>query len=315
MRVKGNRIFLFAMLLWSLAGSMAEASFVSVEAYGLTTGAQYGRLDLPQMGRWQGRTLMPFFLQVNFSGSENLNWGIELYSHNLRSLTGTAKSSPDGLYRGLRGFLDPSQSIPLYWQVYPADLHVGSTWGTPVSITTVAGGLGFYPATQRYWGTIYDKSDVDRTTAWDVERNDRVVASAQGLGKYPASGRQAQTSSAYLYLAADVSGVTANQDFVGELDLDFFHYPFDFNTGCYVTPNPVKPVRGQRAYFNFYTNSPDSKIKIKIYDPTGYPIVTLQDTRYWDCRNANGTFVEGGLYIYQLEVEGHFISGTVVVIK
>jgi hypothetical protein len=302
-------------LLGALAAGPAQASYVTVNAFSLTTTAQYGPdLLLPKMNRGQGMTLLPFYLALNFANTGNMNWGIELFSDNLSRLTGTAKSTPDGLYRGLRGFTDPSISLPLYWQSYPADLRVGSTWGTPASITNSAGGLGFSMATLRYWGTIFDKSDVDRTPTWDADRGDRVVANVNGVGNYPFTGRKTLSDFVYVYFAADLRNAST-QSYVGELVLDFFNYPFDFNTGCYVTPNPVRPVRGQQAYFNFFTNSPNSKIIIKIYDPTGNPIVTLQDTRYWNCRNANGGFVEGGLYIYQLQVEGHFISGTVVVIK
>jgi hypothetical protein len=316
MRFRGHNILLSATLLWALAAGQAQASYVTVDAFGLTTSAHYGTtLNLPQMSRSQGMTLMQFYLQLSFSNNENLNWGIELYSDNQQRLTGTAKTTPDGLYRGLRGFNNPAASMPLYWQTYGTDQRVAATWGTPASVTNVVGNLAFYPATQRYWGTLYDKSDVDRVNTWQADLNDRVVASVNGLGNYPYSGRQTQGAVAYLYFATDLRSVNQSQDYVGQLVMDFFHYPFNFNTGCYVTPNPIRPVRGQRAYFNFYTNDPSSKIIIKIFDPTGYPVVTLQDTRYWDCRNANGNFVEGGLYIYQLQVEGHFISGTVVVIK
>jgi hypothetical protein len=328
MRVKGCLILLSAMLLGALGATRVQASFITVDAFSLTNSAHYGtNLNLPQMSRPQGMTLMPFYLQLNFTASENLNWGIELYSDNQSRLTGTAKTTPDGFYRGLRGFTDPSQNMPLYWQVYPADQHVISSWGTPSSVTNVAGGLAFYPATQRYWGTVYDKADVDRVGTWANDRPDRLVANINGLGNYPVSGRQTQGSFAYLYFATDLRNTTRTQDYVGQLVLDFFHSRFDFNTGCYVTPNPVKPLHGQRAYFNFYLSSSDSKVTIKIYNPTGYPVVTLQDTRYWDCRNSNGGLVEGGLYIYQIQVndhvltntedrwETHFISGTVVVIK
>jgi hypothetical protein len=317
MRVNYRKILLLAALFWVYTVCPVQASFVTIDAFSLTIPAYTfnGSLSLPKMNRNQGLTLMPFYLQLNFSGNQNMNWGIELYSDNRQRLTSTANATPDGLYRGLRGYTTPAEKIPLYWQVYPTDLGVISTWSTPQSVTVVAGGLGFYDNTLRYWGTVYDRSDVDRIPTWDAERNDRVVASVSGLGTYPLPGRLIQGTNAFLYFAADLRGVLSTQDFVGQMVMDFFHYPFDFNKGCYVTPNPVKPVLGQRAYFNFYTNSPDSKIRIKIYDPTGYPIVTLDNTRYWDCRNSNGHWVEGGLYLYQIEVEGHFISGTMVVIK
>ncbi len=316
MGVRAIKLFVYLLLVLGLWVSGAWASYVTVEARSLTlpSYSMGTRVEIPRMDPTQGLTLMPFYFQLNFNSGQNLNWGIELYSDNRLRLTGTASASADGLYRGLRGYSNPNYKIPLYWQSYPVDQNVAATLGTPQSVTNVVGGLALYDSTLRYWGVVYDKGDVDRINTWDAERPDRIVANVNGVGKYPTPDRPMQGPYAFLYFGADLRHVTS-QEYVGQLVMDFFHYPFDFNRGCYVTPNPVKPVLGQRAFFNFYTNYSDSRIKIKIYDPTGYPVATLDNVRYWDCRNSNGHLVEGGLYLYQIEVEGHFISGTMVVIK
>jgi len=52
MRFRGHNILLSATLLWALAAGQAQASYVTVDAFGLTTSAHYGTtLNLPQMSR------------------------------------------------------------------------------------------------------------------------------------------------------------------------------------------------------------------------------------------------------------------------
>ena len=273
-------------------------------------------LRLPNMGSWDGMKIMPFYLSIDFPGRHTTNWGIELYSNNQPQIPDPPGQTANELYRGLRGTVDPNDAVPLYWQVYPYDLQVWRTYGTPQSVTAVAGGLGFYPDTlRRHWGVIYDRSDVDSVQDWEENRDERVIASAERLGEFPQDNRPAAEPPVFLYIGGDLSSVENTQDFTGRLVLELFRYPFDHERGGYATPNPVKPLRGERVFFNFFTNQPDSPIKIRIYDPTGFLVRELENVRHWDCRNSRGVYVEGGLYLYQIEVEGHLISGTVVVIK
>lgn len=296
-------------LLLLMNTQASRASYIQVDILHTTSTASVlpdlnlGRINLPPEF-----ALMPFYFRVFFPPTNNSNWGIELYSDNQQVIS----SQPsNGIYRGLRGTLDVNQTVPLYWQDYAYDLNIGASYN---SLTVVAETLGLADDITRrdQWGVIYDRSDENRS--WDTERPLRTVVSTDGLGNYPSAGRTENSPPVYIYFGGDLTS-NINEDYVGQIVLDFFLYPFDFSTGCFVTPNPVKPVLGQRAYFNFHTNSPDSQVKIKIYDPTGFPVVTLHNTRYWNGRNANHQYVEGGLYLYQIEVEGHVIGGTVVVIK
>ncbi|MCD4814488.1 hypothetical protein K8S19_12460 [bacterium] len=293
---------------------MVSAAYLTVDALSLTEAAHsFGGAVSVRMAVPYSLELMPFYLRIDYPANNNSNWGIELYTNNQSLLGGSTTS--DGLYRGLRGMVNVDHSVPLYWQVYNHDLNVASTYGTPVSITSTVGELGFYTNTLRYWGIVYDVSDTDRVSTWNEDRDLlRTVVSVDGMGNYPVAERQAATNQVYVYFGGDIRA-TPSEDYQGLLTLDLFLYPFDYNTGCYATPNPMRPVLGERAFFNFYTNDPNAEIKIKIFDTTGFPVVTLNNTRYWDGRNSNYQYVEGGLYLYQIEVEGHLISGTVVVIK
>ena len=298
----------------ALSGARAaDAALLSVDILSNSIpGHALPNLNLPRQGGPQGLYILPAYLQVNFSPG-NMNWGIELYTDNAPLLDPAVP--PNNLYRGLRAPDALDEPVPLYWQVYDYDLNVPATWGTPNSITRTAGELGLYPETLRNWGTVYDRSDAG--IPWDEpdELEERLLAEADALGKYPRDDRDPPDSPVYLYLGYDTRAVNGSYAYLADFNLDLFYMPFDFATGCYATPNPVKPMRGEKVFFNFYTNRPDSAIKITIYDPTGYPVATLHDTRYWNVRNSRGHFVEGGLYLYQIETEGHVISGTVVVVK
>ncbi|MFH1784294.1 MAG: gliding motility-associated C-terminal domain-containing protein [bacterium] len=57
-------------------------------------------------------------------------------------------------------------------------------------------------------------------------------------------------------------------------------------------------------------------IEIKIFDVTGKKIRTINSEPYqWDGRNDEERLVEGGVYIYQFEVDGELISGIIAVAK
>jgi|GEM_PF-6528150 len=303
----------FAGMLLGASQPARAATYFSVDYMSLTNSAQpLANLALSPMPRSQGLTLMPFYFHVH-TPAVNTNWGIELYSNN-RNVLGSVVP-PGNIYRGLRERLTGVENIPLYWQVYPSDQNVAATLGTPQSVTLTVGGLALFDHTLNYWGRVFDRSDQDRIATWDRDRPFRIVASANGLGNYPQAGRSAPIRDCFVYFGADLRNTTDTRQFAGQLTLDFFNYPSDYSTGGYATPNPVKPLRGQVVNFNFFTNDLMSPVWIHIYDLTGRPVITLQNTRTWDCRSKQGGYVEGGLYIYQIHAEGHLISGTVVVLK
>jgi len=312
MRMRPIKSILFFLGLL-LLGARANA-FMTVEIYSLTVNAHaMPNLNLPQIVKGNGFGYLPFYLRVNLLAGTTTNWAVEMYSDNTRNLQGITPAG--GIYRGLRGTSVTTETIPIYWQAYPYDQGVAATWGTPVSVTMTVGGLNFSEETLGRWGLIFDRSDADRAGVWTANRSERAVTTTDRLGAFPSEGRERPDPWTFIYFGADMRNIATSQDFSGTLVLDLLQYPFDYSKGGYATPNPVKPVWGQKVYFNFYTNDPHSQPVIKIYDPTGYPVITLHNTRYWNCRNNSGHLVEGGLYIYQIEVEGHLISGTVVVIK
>lgn len=296
-----------------LASAWTAYASVTADILSLTLTAQsLPNLNLPPIST-ADLTLLPFYLRVNYPPSNEGNWGLAIYSDN-RKVMGSA-TTPDGLYRGLRGSVNPADHAPLLWQVYPYDQDVASSWGSANSVTSTPGALGLYESTLIYWGTVVDRSDADQVARWDETVEERLVVNADHLGKYPLMGRGELAPPVYLYFGLDVRGLRTNQPFIGNLTLEYYHSGFDYSKGGFATPNPVKPALGQKVFFNFFTNNADSQIVIRLYDLAGNQVNTLHGTRYWDCRNTLGHWVEGGLYLYQIESEGHLISGTVVVIK
>ena len=77
------------------------------------------------------------------------------------------------------------------------------------------------------------------------------------------------------------------------------------------------------------TNDGNKKLSGKIYDLTGAVVSDIKidtdgsitgasyplDGMYWDGQDSNGNYVRGGVYIYQIEMEGKVVNGTIVVAK
>ena len=290
-----------------LSAKLAYAN-LQVEAFSLSLPAySLNNLQLPVIRQSKGLVILPFYFKVELPSNNNTNWGLELYSDNTKVLNG--EITLDGIYRGLRGQQNIAENIPLYWQVYAYDLEVYKQWPKPNEI------IPFKVDNLNIWGEIYDIEDQDKSITWEEDTQERLIANLNYLGKYPHPNRHS-SSSAYIYFGVDVRAVKTSQNFLGNLNLEFITYTVnDLKATGYATPNPVKPTLGQRVYFNFFTEQPDSEITIKILDPTGFPVRTLHNTKYWDCRNNANHLVEGGIYLYQVEVEGRRFFGTVVVIK
>lgn len=292
----------------------AEA-FVNADVFGLSTNAvATGSLDLGTISPQNNYFLFPYYIALSFPSNNPTAWGLQLYTDN-----NSAKSwnPPNGLAGGLRGRTDPTQGIPVYWQIYNERQNAQPAWGTAKSITVTAGGLKFSHDTLQYWGRLYDVNDNDVVGIWmtsDILQR-RTIAGFKGLGDFPRSGRTSVSSPIYLYLGLDVSQVSSTQTYGTNLRVDLYNLGLDINQGGYATPNPFTPTTGQKANFNFFLKDINSTFKINIFTIRGRRIRTITDSREWDGRNDQGRLVEGGLYIYQIEAEGRRVSGTVVLIK
>jgi gliding motility-associated-like protein len=70
-----------------------------------------------------------------------------------------------------------------------------------------------------------------------------------------------------------------------------------------------------------FENPQDSVISLaKIYDISGAEVSDLKlgltgDSLLWDGRDRNGDIARGGIYFYQIQVEGKTWSGTIVLAK
>ena len=88
-----------------------------------------------------------------------------------------------------------------------------------------------------------------------------------------------------------------------------------------VTSRIFSPKEGDNAVnrARFHFNNPDAgEVTIRIFDIKGSLIRRNLDTEsastmYWNGRNQSGSFVKGGIYIYQIEAGEEVITGTVVV--
>jgi len=75
----------------------------------------------------------------------------------------------------------------------------------------------------------------------------------------------------------------------------------------------------------FWVKNPTNSTKLtgKIYDLTGAVVGDIKYDRYsdpysvmyWDGQDSNGKYVRGGVYIYQIEMDGKVVNGTIVVAK
>jgi len=308
-------------LLTLSVGSFAAQEYIIPDVYSLTINAKHtGDINLPDKINISAINpddrlyLFPYYISLELPAENFTAWGVQLYTNNNSDGMFT---DPDGVYGGLRGNMNPQRKIPLYWQVYDRDLKTAETWGSPQSITATT--LAFYPETLNRWGRIQDRRDDAYTSAWmnSVTLGRRTLAGYQGLGPYPQTGRPFVKPPVYLYLGMDLrdSAQIPSQEYSTVLHVDMFNLGVDITGGGYATPNPFTPATGQRTHFNFFLRNITSGFSIKIYTLRGRLIRTITTTRDWDGRNESGQFVEGGLYIYQIEAEGKRVSGTVVVIK
>lgn len=302
------------MLLPPVSGSAAQ-EYLFPEVYSMTNNAFCpGGITLDSISGMDGLLLFPYYLKINLPSENNTAWGVQLYTDNLSLQT---FSDPSGVFGGLRGVTNPLDRLPLYWQVYDQCQDATASWGQPVSITTTAGGLGFYPDTLQYWGRLYDRNDADVASTWMGTSNlaNRTVAGYRGLGAFPLANRRWDQPPAYLYLGMDLRSMIQPQQFSTVVHLDLYNLGVDITSGGYATPNPFTPTTGQKTFFNFYLKNIASPFVVKIYTLRGRLIRTLTGTREWDGRNDSGQWVEGGLYLYQISAEGKRVSGTVVLIK
>lgn len=96
---------------------------------------------------------------------------------------------------------------------------------------------------------------------------------------------------------------------------------FKLNEG-YPKPRVFTPNgdnRNEEVTFS-YENDKESSIVCWIYDIRGsvvrqLDIVGSGDEFTWDGKDEDGNIVRSGIYIYQIEVEGQAINGTIVLAK
>lgn len=306
------------MILWGWGWPVTRAGaqpYMIGDAFSLSTNAHADNtLDLGTFTPNDGLALFPYYFRIQLPVKNLTAWGVSIYTQNNPL---HAWISPNGVYGGLRGTTDPTQGIPLYWQVYDRLQDAQGNWGTAASVTLTAENLRFYPDALKYWGRLLDSSDEDVVQNWasaDVVQR-RTLAGYKGLGDFPKAGRSLQTSEFYLYLGMDLGRVTQTQTFGATLNLDLYNLGIGITSGGYATPNPFFPARGQKTKLNFFLKNNASTVKILIYNLRGHRIKTLENTQEWDGRDDSGRLVEGGLYLYQVEAEGERVSGTVTLIK
>ena len=85
-----------------------------------------------------------------------------------------------------------------------------------------------------------------------------------------------------------------------------------------VAPNPVTPRGSVYNYVDFNLNNTNNEeVEIKIWDITGVLGRTIRETSSsirWDCKDEYGELVEGGVWIYQVKLNGKPVGkGTIVV--
>lgn len=310
-----------ALVILAATPAMAAAdAYLTGDVRSVSTNANATGFNLGTVMPTDGLYLIPYYLRLHFPARNYTAWGVQLYTANTRTAAFTAR---DGSYGGLRGLTDVQEKLPLYWQVYDSLQDAAGNWGTPQSVTTMAGGLAFYDDalnghTLRYWGLVKDLMDyssLDEAYKLESILERSLVGYREGLGRYPAAGRNSTLPPVFLYLGIDVSGVRQTQQFGTTLHIDLYNLGIPITSGGYATPNPFTPTTGQKASFNFFLQDINSSFQIKIFTVRGRCIRTITAEREWDGRNDSGQIVEGGLYIYQIEAEGKRVSGTVVLIK
>jgi len=298
-----------------VSGAFAAQEYLFPEVYALSTNAICTNdINLTSVSGLDGLYLFPYYIKINLPAENYSAWGVQLYTDNTAVQTFI---DPSGDYGGLRGLTDPTDKLPLYWQIYARYQDAAGNWGTQQSVTLTAGGLGFYSDTLNYWGRIRDRRDEDISNAWtnSVNLMNRTVVGYRGLGQFPQTGRPFDKPPAFLYLGMDLRRMLQPQQFSSILHLDLYNLGVDITGGGFATPNPFTPATGQKAFFNFYLKNMLAPFSIQIYTLRGRLIRTITTSREWDGRNDSGQLVEGGLYIYQISAEGKRVSGTVVLIK
>lgn len=94
--------------------------------------------------------------------------------------------------------------------------------------------------------------------------------------------------------------------------------------GSFAPPTTLKPRQailspglqdGTNDFAFFDGAGPGSGSVIRILDVRGHLVREIRDLGMWDARNEQGTLVESGVYIYQVESGGKKAAGTITVAK
>ena len=116
------------------------------------------------------------------------------------------------------------------------------------------------------------------------------------------------------YTGISIAGTVVKGDFDVELEPSKIFAPHDttWNKMLFKVNNPsVKKLSGK---IYDLTGAVVSDIKIDTdgsITGASYPL----DGMYWDGQDSGGNYVRGGVYIYQIEMDGKVVNGTIVVAK
>lgn len=161
------------------------------------------------------------YLEVNISTAGFSDWVVEMFTNNTGWQGG-------GEQRG--GLVDATQRdrLPLMWQVYHSVQSQGPVFdGDPAK-----------------WAYLKDKGDVDYRAA---QASGYVrIASLQGLGSFPSSGRPFTQPSVFVYLGAVTQGRSGGMSYRGTIGLDFLAVPIQINPPRIVRHVPFTLLHRQR---------------------------------------------------------------------
>jgi gliding motility-associated-like protein len=128
-----------------------------------------------------------------------------------------------------------------------------------------------------------------------------------------------------MYGKLDQSDHTLNLDtkYLGIYQLRFVERSTSFSfdqagvSNRFITPNG--DGKNDTVVFS-YDNPRDASVRVRILDVRGrvvapeLPQGPISNSRVWDARSG-GAIVPSGVYLYQIDAEGHTYSGSIVILK
>lgn len=185
---------------------------------GLATGVDFGATTAEN-----GPVLSNQYIEIGYASSGS--WGIQIFTDNKAEDARPRFTGIGDRANGLVGMTDSGYRVPVLWQVWQEKKGYYNGTETPEFDTTIDDG------DRAEFAFIMDKSDSD----WSVPyaRNYRTLMDHNGLlgapvplavpppGYWPRLGNTGQPI--YIYLAADFTGVPAQQYTTNKLIIDIYH--------------------------------------------------------------------------------------------